>query len=151
MLKIANFVNINEYYRYKLESEVIIYLPLQFQFPRRFHDYFAITNSSDGRCVITAHRGYAWDGASGTIQTKNTIIPSLFHDVLYQAIREGLLGDENRKTADDVLYWLLLEGGMSRFRAWYFYKAVRLFGVEYTIPVQQELRTILYNDNSEEE
>lgn len=76
-------------------------------------------------------QGYAWDGPSGpVIHSKNWLKPSLIHDVFYQMIRQRSFPEpENaRKQADDLMLKLLRHQGMSRFRAWYSWKAVRLFG-----------------------
>jgi len=75
--------------------------------------------------------GYAFDGPSGpTVDTKNFMRGALVHDVLYQLMRHGEIEptEANRKKADKLLHKLCREDGMSRFRAWYVYKAVRLFG-----------------------
>ena len=74
--------------------------------------------------------GYAWDGPSGpAIDTKNFMRGSLVHDALYQLMREGLLDSEqSRAVADKELQRICLEDGMSRLRAWWVYKAVKLFG-----------------------
>jgi len=53
---------------------------------------------------------------------------SLIHDALYQLIRLGELPKELRIEADKVLKRACLADGMSRFRAWYVYKSVRMFG-----------------------
>ena len=46
-----------------------------------------------GKLTITA--GYAWDGASGpTWDTDNSIIPSLYHDVMAQLLRQELIKQE---------------------------------------------------------
>ncbi len=80
-----------------------------------------------GRLFIFGH--YAWDGPSGpTFDTKTFMRGSLAHDALYQLMREGLLDREHRKLADQLLRKICLEDGMNRFRAWYVYKAVRVFG-----------------------
>ena len=79
--------------------------------------------------VLTTHVGYAWDGASGiTYDSKNTMRGSLVHDVLYQLMREGLLDRSYRKAADRVMYELLLEERMTKFRASVWYRAVRKGG-----------------------
>ena len=71
--------------------------------------------------------GYAYDGPSGpTIDTPNFMLGSLVHDVFYQAMREGQLPRSFRKTADDELRRICIEQGMSSFRAWYVYNAVRI-------------------------
>lgn len=83
--------------------------------------------SDDGRLEIK--NGYAWDGPSGpTIGTSNFMRSSLIHDALYQLIRLGAVPYDHRRHADSLLRKLCREDGMSRFRAWYVYVAVRLFG-----------------------
>lgn len=73
--------------------------------------------------------GYAWDGPSGpTIDTANFMRGSLVHDALYQLIRQGKLGAEHRKYADQLLRKMCREDGMSWLRAWWVYRAVRAFG-----------------------
>lgn len=79
---------------------------------------------------LTIHKGYAWDGPSGpTIDTKNFMRGSLVHDALYQLLREGKLEpwEEWRTYADDLLREMCRQDGMSRVRAWYVHRAVRLF------------------------
>ena len=74
--------------------------------------------------------GYAWDGPSGpAIDTKNFMRGSLVHDALYQLMREGYMSEETwRDDADDALYDIVREDGMSWLRAWYVYRGVRWFG-----------------------
>lgn len=85
-----------------------------------------ITLDEDG--LLTIKKGYAWDGPSGpTFDTKNFMRGSLVHDVLYQLIREGHLS-YIRLFADNLLRTLCREDGMSWIRAWWIYRALRLFG-----------------------
>ena len=78
--------------------------------------------------ILTAKKGYRWDGASGpAIDTTTFIEASLFHDVLYQMFREGLLSRKYRRKADKLMRKIALEKGMSRPRAWWTFWAVRLF------------------------
>ncbi len=81
--------------------------------------------TSDGLLTISA--GYAWDGPSGpTIDTKNFMRSSLPHDAFYGMMRNGLLDrDKWRKVVDEELRRMCREDGMSWFRAWYVYLAVR--------------------------
>ena len=75
--------------------------------------------------VLTIKAGYAWDGASGpTVDTKNSIRGSLVHDVYYQLIRQKHLHQGLREKADLVFRSILLRDGMSRFRAWVWYRSV---------------------------
>jgi hypothetical protein len=78
----------------------------------------------DGR--ITGKKGYTWDGASGpTFDTKNTFTASLFHDIIYQMIREGYLDMKWRKRGDEILYEILRSRKMTKIRAKTWYRAVR--------------------------
>jgi hypothetical protein len=75
--------------------------------------------------------GYAWDGASGpSIDTKAMIKASLLHDALYQLIRAGALPSSLREECDNMFHWYLRKFGMTKFRAWYVHKAVRMFGAK---------------------
>lgn len=82
--------------------------------------------------VLEIKKGYAWDGASGpTWDTKDTITPSLVHDVLYQAIRIGHLAKGKRFDADLEFYQLMRSRTHTFFghlRAFYFFLGVRMFG-----------------------
>ena len=80
-----------------------------------------------GQLIIK--KGYAWDGASGpTIDDKTNMTASLVHDALYQLMREGLIERSRRKYVDKLFRDICLKNGMSKFRAWYYYRAVRMFG-----------------------
>ena len=82
---------------------------------------------NEGVLWIAEH--YAWDGPSGpTIDTKTFMRGSLFHDVLYQMIREGVLDKKYRIVADKLLRKICLEDGMNKFRAWYVYRIIRIAG-----------------------
>lgn len=83
-----------------------------------------------GRLIVLS--GYCWDGPSGpTIDTKNSMRGSLIHDALYQLIREGILKESDRKTADVIFLKILREDGMNRLRSWIWYRAVRRRGGAY--------------------
>jgi len=57
---------------------------------------------------------------------------SVAHDAIYQLIRDKWLPtskwQENKAIADTLFYHILLEDGMCRFRAKYYYLAVKWFG-----------------------
>lgn len=79
--------------------------------------------------------GYAWDGASGpTWDDKTNMRASLVHDALYQLMREGLLDRKYRKYADELLRDMCIQDGMGKFRAAYYYRAVRIFGARTCLP-----------------
>lgn len=114
-------------YKYQLARDY--YIQLRGLNPNRLYsnDYFAITPSG----YLTVRRSYAWDGPSGpTIDTKNFMRGSLVHDVLYQLIGLGVLPYSDRIRADEILREICLEDGMSKIRAWWVYKGVRIGGSE---------------------
>jgi len=80
--------------------------------------------------VLTARAGYAWDGPSGPMMdTPTAMRASLFHDLLFQMLRRGLLDyDTAKPKADELFRRICIADGMSHFRAWYAYRAVRRFG-----------------------
>ena len=88
--------------------------------------------------VLTITKGYAWDGPSGpSIDTKTFMRGSMVHDALYQLIRDGWLTSHDRQYADQLLKQICLEAGMSRVRAWWVNKAVRLGGRSSVVDVFQ--------------
>ena len=87
--------------------------------------YLSLGN--DGILIIK--KGYAWDGPSGpTIDTLNFMRGSLVHDAFYQLMRIEKIPPSYKEYADRFLQKICIEDGMSRFRAWYVYQGVRLFG-----------------------
>ena len=85
--------------------------------------------------VLICRKGYAWDGASGpTWDTKNSMRGSLIHDAGYQLMREGKLPLDYKGVFDGLLYLTLVHDGMSKIRAWIWYRAVWGFGKGSTLP-----------------
>lgn len=113
-------------YKYQLAETYSVKVSVLPPAPVR-HEYISLSQHG----FLTIRKGYAWDGPSGpTIDTKNFMRGSLVHDALYQLIGEGLLSMDDREQADKELRRICLEDGMSEARAWWVYKAVRLFGSE---------------------
>lgn len=79
--------------------------------------------------IITVRKEYAYDGPSGpTIDTKAFLFGSLYHDAMYQLMREGILDRKKYKSiADKLMREVCLREGMCEFRAWYTYKTVTYF------------------------
>lgn len=85
----------------------------------------------DGTLIISER--YAWDGPSGpTFDTKNSLRASLVHDALYQLLSLGLIGQEHRQRADELLRDVIIEDSQTsrlrliwKARAWTWYYAVR--------------------------
>lgn len=94
--------------------------------PTRFVQLRAAGSSGS---VLQVEVGYAWDGPSGpTIDTVTGIRASLVHDALYQLIRLGLIGRHYRRAADREFHRILLEDGMTPWRALLWYWGVRIGG-----------------------
>ena len=85
--------------------------------------------------LLTIYKGYAWDGPSGPVMdTPKWMRASLAHDALYQLIREGHLPRSLRKKVDELMYEQLVEDGMWKARARWFYAGIRIFGEKATYP-----------------
>ena len=81
---------------------------------------------SNGILMIPA--GYHWNGANWpAVDTPSIIRASCIHDALYQAITAQSVINV-KSEADFVFYKICRNDGMWRFRAWYAYQAVKMFG-----------------------
>ena len=121
-------------YKYKFKVEENFSIELPFKIPDFVHPY---ASSKDG--ILSVKKGYAWDGASGPIiNTRDTLVASLVHDVLYQAMRLNLIksSKENRMIADKNFFEILKMNGVNSIRRKVWYFAVRLFGKKSTIKIQ---------------
>lgn len=80
--------------------------------------------------ILIIKNGYAWNGPSGfTIDTPDSMIPSLIHDALYQLMGEGLLDPNFFRLPSDILFReILKECGMNWVRRVLWFKAVRKHG-----------------------
>ena len=103
----------NAYFQTEIKPEKYLELPFS-------------SLSKDG--ILTCCRGYAWDGATMAIDTKNFMRASLCHDALYQLMAHNLLDKKWREQADKELIKVAKANGMSAFRRWYVYLAIRTFG-----------------------
>jgi len=109
-------------YKYQLAQDISGQTPIK---PEKEVDTEFIRLSVDGFMFIKS--GYAWDGASGpTLDTSNTMTPSLIHDCFCQLIRQGYLPDSARYDADYYFYDLLREKGMWWLRARIWLEGVRI-------------------------
>lgn len=121
-------------YKYKFKVEENFSIELPFKIPDFVHPYASL---KDG--ILSVKRGYAWDGASGPIiNTRDTLVASLVHDVLYQAMRLNLIksSKENRMIADKNFFEILKMNGVNSIRRKVWYFAVRFFGKKSTKSLQ---------------
>jgi len=86
----------------------------------------------EGYLII--REGYAWDGASGAIDTDSIMRGALFHDACYQLMRAGLLADYQKTFIDNKFHQYCIEDGMFTIRAMYVLQAVEAFGHDSTLP-----------------
>ena len=121
-------------YKYKFKVEENFSIKLPYKIPDFEHPYASSKDS-----ILSVKRGYAWDGASGPIiNTRDTLVGSLVHDVLYQAMRLNLIksNSENKKIADKIFFEILKMHGVNSIRRKVWYLAVRLFGKKSTKGLQ---------------
>jgi hypothetical protein len=108
-------------WKYKTCEEYKVYVGLMFG-GNVNHPYVKISKG-----YIEIKEGYMWDGATFCPDFMEIIRGSLVHDALYQMIREGLIRQDRRKKADELLASICVEDGMSQILASIVYFAVRLF------------------------
>jgi hypothetical protein len=123
IMNISATIKYKKGYKYQLLEDAFLQTSiLGYNIKTRF-----IRLTPDG--MLTALAGYAWDGASGpTIDTKSSMMGSLFHDVIYQLMRENLISHEFRILADQYLHDICLKHGFFEVRADYWEFAVNAFG-----------------------
>jgi len=79
--------------------------------------------------VIVGNMGYAWNGANKpAINTKSFVRPSCFHDIICQAIADGLLDPKWRGEADRLMRRIAKVDRMNKLRRWWTFKAVFNWG-----------------------
>ena len=100
-------------------------------------DYFALERNGN----LTVYKGFAWDGPSGGVDSKNFLRASMIHDVLCLLIASGKLPYDCQDRADQILYDICIESGMWKVRAWWVYKAVRFHFSGNTRPEGREILT----------
>jgi len=115
-------------YRKRRKWKYLTEDPEQFVVGDNFPDVeFGFLKVENG--VLHIQPKYAWDGASGpTIDTRNTMTPSLVHDAFYQLMREGVYPVSVKPYADRLFYEMLKERRMWFARARLWYRAVVVGG-----------------------
>lgn len=94
-------------------------------------DWIILTTDGELEIIV----GYAWDGPSGpTIDTDNSMTPSLGHDALAQLMRLELLDQKWRITSNEDFHRWLLQRKMWRIRAGLWKRELDKFGAPSTDP-----------------
>ncbi len=124
-----------EGYKYDLVERYELWLGKDLPTVLIYKYLFIQRDRENARCKLVIMEHYAWDGPSGlALDTKDFMRGSLVHDALYQLMREEVLGRKYRKYADQLLRKICLQDGMGKFRAWYVYRAVRMFAKKSSMP-----------------
>ena len=76
--------------------------------------------------LVVSKIGYAFDFATGAFDTDTIKKAALVHDIICQAIIDGLLDPDQKRACDNEFKIICKESGMCRFRVWYTYRAVDL-------------------------
>jgi hypothetical protein len=94
--------------------------------------------------LLTAKKGYKWDGASGpTVDTWSSMCGSCGHDEIYELIRRRLLEYHWRAYADQFLHDICTRDGMIPIRADIWKDMVEAFAVDCARPGTQPEDEIL--------
>jgi len=123
MDKFADRIYYTEGYKYKTDTERSRSLPIHTMYGEIETQFLSL----DKEGLLTIKKGYAWDGASGAVDTDTNMRASLFHDALCQLINDALLPRLYQVVADQVFYDICLEAGMTKLRAWYHHRGVRAY------------------------
>jgi len=127
-------------YKYKLCSseDLIISEDMRQFITERIHTaYYSLCPSG----YITAWVGYAWNGASGIPDTSSNTVPSLVHDIWYQAIRDSHLPMEAREAGDIWFGDQCHNRGTPRLVANVYTNVLVNFGERYATPRKSEILT----------
>lgn len=88
--------------------------------------------------VLTIYKSYAWDGATDAIKDGTDMRGSLYHDALYQLLRETDLDEKYKANADRLYRAVCIEDGMPTWRADIQYEAIKRFGTKASEKKQRE-------------
>lgn len=112
-------------YKYQLQETEIFEIK-EFENRMAYHGKFISLEEG----ILTLEAGYAFDGPSGpTFDTKSAMRGAAGHDGLYQIIRAGKLSyNQDREIADQYMHLWFVQDGMWEWRAWLWYRGVRLCG-----------------------
>lgn len=113
-------------YKYQLVKDVSV--TVSWLRGRHIETANGLVSVNDG--ILSIKANYCWDGSSGlTRDSSSNMRGSLYHDVLYQMLRDGLLKQSLRPKIDELFLAMLKADGMSRLRLRYFGLIRRLGGL----------------------
>lgn len=94
--------------------------------PPRDLKFHRITLTTAGLLII--EKGYAWDHASGALDTDNIIEGALVHDALCELMHNSFLPKRYWGQAADIMYDINVGNGMFKWRAAWIRKAIKVAG-----------------------
>jgi len=121
-------------YKYQLREDLIVKTLI---IPKEKITHRFFTLDVDG--VLVIKEAYAWNGCSGpTWDTNTNMRAGCLHDCFFQMMRLGLL-DRNTyfHQVNQFFHAILLEDGMIKVRAWYYFKAVDNFSWSSTLAKEE--------------
>lgn len=110
-------------YKYKLHEDAAYQVPIRLGNEEIITQFLTLTKNG----LLKIRKGFAWDGASGAVDTNTNMSASLVHDALCYLINYEHLPRLYQIVADKVFYDICLESGMAKPRAWYHHRAIRRF------------------------
>lgn len=123
-------------WKYPLDKETVIQVEINHLLTVRQREVLPFIHfkaCDDGTLKITFKKGYCWDGPSGPVlDYKKWMRASLYHDGLYQGIRNSIIPNTERKQADKIFKEVLIEDGVKPYKARLAYMALRKFGAKAT-------------------
>ena len=92
------------------------------------HSYSGQFLQIDDNGLLIIKKGYAWDGCSSlTWDDKTNMRAGAVHDAGFQLMRMGVIPTNYFQAFNDLFRDILIQDGMGRVRAWYYWKAVSTF------------------------
>lgn len=80
------------------------------------------------RYMARGEKGYSWDGNTMFFDFKSTRVASMVHDIMYQAMREGVVPRSYRREIDKEFFLCCVHDGTHPLLACVMWLAVRVFG-----------------------
>lgn len=137
----TNSIEYKSGYKYQLTCDFLVQTPfVGMPFRADFYELY-----DDGYLLI--HKGYAWDGPTGGLDTRDTMIGSLAHDCLCQAKNEKQIPMLLKPEIDKYFSIVNERAGMPAWRRWYFYLAVRSNDVLHVVGEEKQHEICFKNGN----
>lgn len=89
--------------------------------------------------ILTAKKGFAWDGASGSIDTDTNLRASLFHDICCLMVARNQLPLSEMDKINSLFYTILELDNMHPVRRWWHFKAVTSHFANGTKPQRRKI------------